>query len=195
MERSNAELLISAASERQFPKKDLPEIALAGRSNVGKSSFINTLLQRKKLAHTSSRPGKTRTLNFYEVDETVILVDVPGYGYAKVSKKEKAQWGQLIEHYLTTRKQLRGVVQIVDLRHPPTREDVQMYDYLKYFELPVIIVATKADKLSKNKLPKHVKQVREVLGVEKEDPVIMFSAETGLGKEEAWQEIVALFSE
>ncbi|MDA3128984.1 ribosome biogenesis GTP-binding protein YihA/YsxC [Aliibacillus thermotolerans] len=195
MKRSKAELLISAVSPDQFPTKGLPEIALAGRSNVGKSSFINALLNRKKLARTSSKPGKTRTLNFYEVDESLILVDVPGYGYAKVSKAEKARWGRMIEHYLMTREQLRGVVQVIDIRHPPTDEDVQMYQYLKHFELPIIIITTKADKLSKNKRPKHVKQVREGLGVRKEDKVIVFSAETGLGKDEAWQEIVALLSD
>ncbi|RKD75681.1 MULTISPECIES: ribosome biogenesis GTP-binding protein YihA/YsxC [Sinobaca] len=186
MKANQAELVISAVAEEQYPTMDLPEIAMAGRSNVGKSSFINTLLNRKNLARTSSKPGKTRTLNFYLINEILMLVDVPGYGYAKVSKTERAAWGKMIETYLGERDQLCGVTLILDVRHAPSGEDVRMYQYLKHFELPVVIIATKADKVTKNKRPKHVKQIKETLGLHKEDSVVLFSSETGQGKEEAW---------
>src|SRR3712207_6486402 len=144
----NASILLSAANKSHYPQDDLPEIALAGRSNVGKSSFINTILGRKSLARTSSKPGKTQLLNFFNVDDKLRLVDVPGYGYAKVSKAERARWGKMIEEYLTTRQNLRAVVSLVDFRHEPSQEDIQMYEFLKYYEIPVIIVATKADRKS-----------------------------------------------
>ncbi|WP_158736673.1 ribosome biogenesis GTP-binding protein YihA/YsxC [Alteribacillus sp. YIM 98480] len=192
MKVNKAELIISAVKSEQYPNNRLPEIALAGRSNVGKSTFINTLLTRKNLAHTSSKPGKTRTLNFYNINDDLIFVDVPGYGYAKVSKAERASWGKMIETYLSEREELCGIVQVVDIRHKPSAEDIQMYEYLKYFELPVIVIATKADKVSKNKRPKHLKQVKETLQMEKEDKIILFSSETGQGKDEAWKEILHL---
>lgn len=192
MKVNKAELIISAVKSEQYPNNRLPEIALAGRSNVGKSTFINKLLTRKNLARTSSKPGKTRTLNFYNINDDLIFVDVPGYGYAKVSKVERASWGKMIETYLSEREELRGIVQIVDLRHKPSAEDIQMYEYLKYFELPVIVIATKADKVSKNKRPKNLKQVKETLQLEKEDKIILFSSETGQGKDEAWKEILRL---
>ena len=147
----NASILLSVANKSHYPQDDLPEVALAGRSNVGKSSFINTLLNRKKLARTSSKPGKTQLLNFYNIDDKLRFVDVPGYGYAKVSKTERAKWGKMIEEYLVTRDNLRVVVSLVDLRHEPTADDVQMYDFLKYYGIPVIIVATKADKVPRGK--------------------------------------------
>ena len=127
----SAEIVISAVSPAQYPDTQLPEIALAGRSNVGKSSFINTLINRKNLARTSSKPGKTQTLNFYLIENTVHFVDVPGYGYAKVSKTEREKWGKMIETYLASREQLRAVVSLVDLRHKPSEEDIQMYQFLK----------------------------------------------------------------
>ncbi|HEO6940146.1 TPA: YihA family ribosome biogenesis GTP-binding protein, partial [Streptococcus agalactiae] len=143
----NASILLSAANKSHYPQDDLPEVALAGRSNVGKSSFINTLLGRKNLARTSSKPGKTQLLNFYNIDDKLRFVDVPGYGYAKVSKTERAKWGKMIEEYLVTRDNLRVVVSLVDFRHDPSADDIQMYEFLKYYEIPVIIVATKADKI------------------------------------------------
>ena len=143
----NAEILLSAANKSHYPQDDLPEVALAGRSNVGKSSFINTLLGRKNLARTSGKPGKTQLLNFYNIDDKLRFVDVPGYGYARVSKKARAKWGKMIEEYLVTRDNLRVVVSLVDLRHEPTQDDIQMYEFLKYYEIPVIVVATKADKI------------------------------------------------
>ena len=147
----NAEILLSAANKSHYPQDDLPEVALAGRSNVGKSSFINTLLGRKNLARTSGKPGKTQLLNFYNIDDKLRFVDVPGYGYARVSKKARAKWGKMIEEYLVTRDNLRVVVSLVDLRHEPTQDDIQMYEFLKYYEIPVIVVATKADKIPRGK--------------------------------------------
>jgi len=132
MKVTKAEIVISAVSQKQYPEDGLPEIALAGRSNVGKSSFINKLIQRKNLARTSSKPGKTQTLNFYRINDAFYFVDVPGYGYAKVSKKEREKWGQMMEEYFRFRETLRAVLLITDIRHEPTKDDVQMYDYLKY---------------------------------------------------------------
>ncbi|MGY4689395.1 ribosome biogenesis GTP-binding protein YihA/YsxC [Salibacterium sp. K-3] len=192
MKVNEAELLISAVRQDQYPKTGLPEIALAGRSNVGKSAFINTLVTRKNLARTSGKPGKTQTLNFYDIEGQMIFVDVPGYGYAKVSKAERAAWGKMMETYFSARDQLCGVAMIVDSRHEPSANDVQMYAYLKQFDLPVVVIATKADKVSKNKRPKHVKQIKEILGMEKTDTTVLFSAETGQGKEDAWKAIQAM---
>src|SRR5690625_5301118 len=151
MKISKAEILISAVRKEHYPKDSLPEIALAGRSNVGKSSFINRLIQRKQLVRTSSKPGKTQTLNFYLINDRFYFVDVPGYGYAKVSKKERENWGRMMEEYFETRQTLNAVILLTDIRHPPTADDIQMYDYLKYHDLPVIVIATKLDKLPKNK--------------------------------------------
>ncbi len=189
MKVHNVELVISAVRPAQYPETELPEFALAGRSNVGKSSFINKLIGRKSMARISSKPGKTQTLNFYKIEEDLFFVDVPGYGYAKVSKSERESWGKMIETYITSREQLRAVVQIVDLRHPPSKDDQMMYDFMKHYNIPCIIIATKADKIPKGKWDKHKKIVREGLDMEKGDPLIVFSSETGLGQEAAWQEI------
>lgn len=186
MNVTKAEIVISAVRPEQYPDGALPEFALAGRSNVGKSSFINKMINRKNLARTSSKPGKTQTLNFYLINEALYFVDVPGYGFAKVSKKEREAWGKMMETYFTTREQLRAVVLLVDLRHPPTKDDVMMYEFLKHYEIPTIIVATKADKVPKGKWQKHRKIVRETLNIVDGDELIVFSAETGQGKEEAW---------
>ncbi|SET69663.1 GTP-binding protein [Oceanobacillus limi] len=186
MKVTNAEIVISAVSQKQYPNDQLPEIALAGRSNVGKSSFINKLINRKNLARTSSKPGKTQTLNFYKINEAFYFVDVPGYGYAKVSKKEREKWGVMMEEYFQTRETLKAVLLITDIRHEPTRDDIQMYDFLKHFDLPVVIVATKLDKIPKGKRSKHLKRTIQTLQVEQGDIVLPFSAETGEGKEEAW---------
>ena len=185
----NVELVISAVRPDQYPEDGLPEFALAGRSNVGKSSFINKMIGRKSMARISSKPGKTQTLNFYKIEEQLFYVDVPGYGYAKVSKSEREAWGKMIERYITDREQLKAVIQIVDLRHAPSREDVAMYDFMKHYNIPCIIIATKADKIPKGKWDKHKKIVRETLEMDKRDPLIVFSSETGLGKDAAWQEI------
>lgn len=189
MKVNNVELVISAVRPDQYPEDGLPEFALAGRSNVGKSSFINKMIGRKSMARISSKPGKTQTLNFYKIEEKLFYVDVPGYGYAKVSKSEREAWGKMIERYITDREPLRAVIQIVDLRHPPSRDDIAMYDFMKHFEIPCIIIATKADKIPKGKWDKHKKIVRDTLEMDKTDPLIVFSSETGLGKDEAWKEI------
>lgn len=189
MKVNNVELVISAVRPDQYPEDGLPEFALAGRSNVGKSSFINKMIGRKSMARISSKPGKTQTLNFYKIEEKLFYVDVPGYGYAKVSKSEREAWGKMIERYITDREPLRAVIQIVDLRHPPSRDDVAMYDFMKHFDIPCIVIATKADKIPKGKWDKHKKIVRDTLEMEKTDPLIAFSSETGLGKDEAWKEI------
>lgn len=189
MKVNNVELVISAVRPDQYPEDGLPEFALAGRSNVGKSSFINKMIGRKSMARISSKPGKTQTLNFYKIEEKLFYVDVPGYGYAKVSKTEREAWGKMIERYITDREPLRAVIQIVDLRHPPSRDDMAMYDFMKHYEIPCIIIATKADKIPKGKWDKHKKMVRETLEMDKTDPLIVFSSETGLGFDEAWHEI------
>ena len=186
----NAEIVLSAVSKAQYPQDEMPEIALAGRSNVGKSSFINTLLGRKNLARTSSKPGKTQQLNFYNIDDKIRFVDVPGYGYAKVSKAERAKWGKMIEEYLTSRENLRAVVSLVDLRHEPTADDIQMYDFLKYYEIPVIVVATKADKIPRGKWNKHESITKKKLNFEASDSFIIFSSETRHGFEKAWDAIL-----
>ncbi|SFD58610.1 GTP-binding protein [Lentibacillus persicus] len=189
MKVTNAEIVISAVSPKQYPNDRLPEIALAGRSNVGKSSFINKLIQRKNLARTSSKPGKTQTLNFYKINDMFYFVDVPGYGYAKVSKTEREKWGIMMEEYFAMRDTLRACVMITDIRHEPTSDDVTMYNFLKHYELPVIIIATKLDKVTKGKRAKHIKQTYQGLSIEAGDALIPFSAETGEGKEDAWQAI------
>lgn len=184
-----ADYIISAVKPEQYPTDGMPEIALAGRSNVGKSSLINTLCNRKNLARTSQRPGKTQTLNYYKINESFYMVDVPGYGYAKVSKTERDAWGRMLETFFTVNQQLRATIQIVDLRHAPSKEDVRMYEYLKYFDCPVIVVATKADKISKGKYDKHKSIVRKTLQMAPGDPLLVFSSFTGLGKEAVWKTI------
>jgi GTP-binding protein len=189
MKVTQAEFIISAVSPKQYPVGSLPELALAGRSNVGKSSFINKMINRKNLARTSSKPGKTQTLNYYLINKELYFVDLPGYGYAKVSKTEKAKWGKMMEEYLQTRQQLKAVLHVVDIRHTPTKDDQGMFEYLKHYGIPVIVIATKTDKIPRGKWQKHAKEVRTTLGMEKDDPLILFSAETGQGKDEAWATI------
>ncbi|MGM0844044.1 MAG: ribosome biogenesis GTP-binding protein YihA/YsxC [Bacillota bacterium] len=186
MKVNNVELVISAVRPAQYPGDFLPEFALAGRSNVGKSSFINRMIGRKSMARISSRPGKTQTLNFYKIEESLYFVDVPGYGFAKVSKSEREAWGKMIETYITMREQLKAVIQIVDLRHPPSQDDIMMYDFLKHHGIPCVIIATKADKIPKGKWQKHLKATKEGLDIKEGDEVILFSSETGLGKDHVW---------
>jgi GTP-binding protein len=186
MKVNQAEFVISAVGPGQYPEDALPEIALAGRSNVGKSSLINRLISRKNLARTSSQPGKTQTLNYYRINEDLYFVDLPGYGYAKVSKSQRATWGKFIEGYLKNRETLRFVLQLIDLRHPPTRDDIAMYDWLKHIGLKVVVVTTKADKIPKGKWQQHLKIVKETLNKAPDDEIILFSSETGMGKDELW---------
>ena len=185
----NADILLSSTNKSHYPQDDIPEVALAGRSNVGKSSFINTMLNRKNLARTSGKPGKTQLLNFFNIDDKLRFVDVPGYGYARVSKKEREKWGKMIEEYLTTRENLRAVVSLVDLRHEPSADDVQMYEFLKYYEIPVILVATKADKIPRGKWNKHESMIKKKLDFDKSDTFIIFSSVNKTGVEEAWESI------
>ena len=185
----NADILLSATNKNHYPQDDIPEVALAGRSNVGKSSFINTMLNRKNLARTSGKPGKTQLLNFFNIDDKLRFVDVPGYGYARVSKKEREKWGKMIEEYLTSRENLRAVVSLVDLRHEPSADDVQMYEFLKYYEIPVILVATKADKIPRGKWNKHESMIKKKLDFDKTDTFIIFSSVNKTGVEEAWDAI------
>ncbi|GKU81468.1 ribosome biogenesis GTP-binding protein YihA/YsxC [Niallia sp. NCCP-28] len=186
MKVTSAEIVISAVKPNQYPESDIPEFALAGRSNVGKSSFINKMLGRKALARISSKPGKTQTLNFYLINEILHFVDVPGYGYAKVSKKEREAWGKMLETYFTTRDQLKAVILITDLRHPPTKDDVLMYDFLKHYDIPCVIIATKADKISKSQWQKHLKVTKETFDLSDKDYLLLFSSETGEGKDKVW---------
>lgn len=186
----NAEILLSAANKSHYPQDEIPEIALAGRSNVGKSSFINTLLNRKNLARTSGKPGKTQLLNFFNIDNQLRFVDVPGYGYAKVSKTERAKWGRMIEEYLTTRENLRAVVSLVDFRHEPSEDDVQMYEFLKYYEIPVIVVATKADKIPRSKWNKHESVIKKRLDFDKNDDFLIFSSVNKDALDAAWDAIL-----
>lgn len=186
----NADILLSAANKSHYPQDEIPEVALAGRSNVGKSSFINTLLNRKNLARTSGKPGKTQLLNFFNIDDKLRLVDVPGYGYARVSKKEREKWGRMIEEYLTSRENLKAVVSLVDFRHEPSADDVQMYEFLKYYDIPVILVATKADKIPRGKWNKHESMIKKKLDFDTSDSFIIFSSVTKEGLEKSWDEIL-----
>jgi GTP-binding protein len=189
MKVNEAQFIISAVGPSQYPVDALPEIALAGRSNVGKSSLINRLIQRKNLARTSSQPGKTQTLNYYLINTDLYFVDLPGYGYAKVSKSKREVWGKFIEDYLLKREEIKLLLLLVDLRHPPSKDDVGMYKWLKHVDVPICVVATKADKIPKSKWQKHLKIVRDALIFDPSDRLIIFSSETGLGKDELWQVI------
>lgn len=181
-----AEIIISAVQPDQYPEADWPEIAVAGRSNVGKSSFINRILSRRKLARTSSKPGRTRTINFYNIEDELMLVDVPGYGYAKVSRKEQAKWATMMDEYFRLREPLEAVVLLVDFRHGMTDLDLQMYEFLKSVALAVIIVATKADKVKKSRWNAHKDQISKQIQLDEEDSLVVFSSETGEGREEVW---------
>lgn len=182
----NVSLDIVCGITSRLPETKRPEIAFAGKSNVGKSSLINALMKRKALARTSSQPGKTQTINFYNINEAMYLVDLPGYGYAKVSPSEKAKWGKMIERYLHTSKDLKAVFLLVDIRHEPSANDKQMYDWILHNGYEPIIIATKLDKLKRSQVQKNIKAVREGLKLPKEGILIPFSAETKQGREEIW---------
>lgn len=189
----NAELVAVAVKPEQYPPDDRVEIAFAGRSNVGKSSLLNLMTGRKSLARVSGSPGKTRTINFYEVNGEFRIVDLPGYGYAKVSKQVTAGWGEMVEKYLENRDYLRKVVQLVDIRHLPTNQDIQMYEYLRHYGLDGLVVATKADKVSRNELAKQLVQIRKTLNLSKEDKVIPVSALKRTGVDELMEELDAIY--
>lgn len=181
---NKAELEAVAVKPSQYPPEDLAEIAFAGRSNVGKSSLLNLLVNRKKLAYVSSTPGKTRTINFYRINDKFRIVDLPGYGYAKIPKKVSEQWGEMIEGYLKMRPNIIKVIQLVDIRHEPSKQDVQMYSYLKNYDLDGVVVATKADKISKGALQKHISVIRKKLSMSVEDIVIPVSSLKKQGHDE-----------
>lgn len=191
----SADLEILATRRSQYPDGGLPEFLLVGRSNVGKSSFINAILGRKNLAYTSARPGKTQTLNFYLVNDNFYLIDVPGYGYASVSKKTQEKFGMMIEEYLETRKELKRVFMLVDFRIKPTEDDVLMYNYLKYYNLPVTIIATKADKVGGSKKERCLKQIMETIDLVVGDDIIVFSSTTKLGKNDTLKKIEDLIDD
>ena len=178
----NPEFVKSAHTIEDYPYNNLPEIAFAGRSNVGKSTMINTVLNRKGLARTSSKPGHTRSINFFDIDNKFYLVDLPGYGFAKVSEEEKEKWQSLINDYLHYRANLKGIVMIVDARHKPTGQDQMMLNWIREFRIPKIIAATKADKLSNNEKAKQKKVIKNTLGLIEEEKFTFFSAKTAEGK-------------
>ena len=172
-----------------YPANGKTEIAFAGKSNVGKSTLINAILGRKALARTSSNPGKTRTINFYGVNGHIYVVDLPGYGYAKVAKTEIARWGQMMEEYLQKREELRAIILLIDVRHEPGKNDIMMYEWLKHYGYDIVVVATKIDKLNRSQVPKHVAAVRKGLNLGPDDVLIPFSGEKKIGIEELWSVI------
>jgi GTP-binding protein len=182
----NAEFIKSAVFQKDYPESALPEIAFVGRSNVGKSSMINSLLGRKKLVKVSAKPGKTRTLNFFNIDNEIMFVDLPGYGFAAVSKSERASWAKCIETYLTTRDNLKACVLILDIRRLPSEEDMDMLSWLSDTETNTLVVLTKTDKLSKNQIAKQVRLIAEEVGIDKEH-FFLYSSVTGNGKENLWE--------
>lgn len=186
MKIKKVELLITAARESQYPETTVPEIAFAGKSNVGKSSMINALINRKRLARTSGQPGKTQTINFYNVNDDLNFVDLPGYGYARVSKKAREKWGIMIDKYLHNRKQLKEVILLLDIRHPPGEHDKQMYQWIKSFNFSGYIIATKADKISKGRRSKHIAEIKKGLEIKNNNLIIPFSAVDKTNKDIVW---------
>ena len=192
MKITSVDFITSAVRRSQYPTDEKPEFLLVGRSNVGKSSFINTLVNRKSVARISSIPGKTQTLNFYLINKSFYLVDVPGYGFAKVSKKLKNKFGIIIEDYLKERDNLKQVFMLVDFRHKPTEDDVLMYNYLKYYNIPVTIIATKTDKVSRNSYDKNIKIIKETLNLIDTDDLILFSVISKNGKIDVHDKILKI---
>ncbi|MCL2564849.1 MAG: ribosome biogenesis GTP-binding protein YihA/YsxC [Defluviitaleaceae bacterium] len=186
---NNVELTHVAVAPSGYPGEGLPEIAFVGKSNVGKSSLINCMINRKALARTSQTPGKTRTINFYNVENMLYFVDLPGYGFAKAPQTEIKKWGQMIEKYLLNRRQLRAIIMLVDIRHKPGENDIQMYEWLKYYGYDIIIAATKHDKLKRSQVKEAVGSVKEGFGLSAEDKLIPFSSETKEGREVLWEVI------
>ncbi len=187
MKVNNAELECVCGITSKLPANNMPEIAFAGKSNVGKSSLINSLINRKSLARTSSQPGKTQTINFYNIEKTLYFVDLPGYGYASVSRELREKWGNMIENYLKTSKQLKAIFLLVDIRHDPSANDKMMYDFVCQSGFKPIVIATKADKINRSQLQKQISAVRKGLEADAETVIIPFSAVTKAGKEEIWK--------
>ena len=185
----DARFEVSAVGEKQYPNNDIPEVVLVGKSNVGKSSFINAMVNRKKLARTSSEPGKTRQINFYNIDDKLYFVDLPGYGFSKMSKQEQVKVGGFIEHYLSTRKQIALIVFLIDIRHSPTENDVMMYDFIINTGFPCLILANKADKIAPTKVDATVKKLKNELNPLKDLKFLPFSSEKKIYSETVWNEI------
>lgn len=182
----NVELETVCGVTSTLPENTLPEVAFAGKSNVGKSSLINALMMRKSLARTSAQPGKTQTINFYNINKVIYLVDLPGYGYAKASEKEREAWGQMIERYLNTSEKLRAVFLLVDIRHAPSANDKQMFEWMAYVGYDPIVIATKLDKIKRSQIDKQIKLIRQGLGADKDTIIVPFSAETKQGRDIIW---------
>ena len=195
MKINDVELFISAVRRSQYPTEGKPEFLLVGRSNVGKSSFINTIVNRKNLARVSATPGKTQTLNFYEVNKEHYLVDVPGYGYALQGREQQKKFGMMIEEYLAKRDELKRVFMLIDFRHKPTEDDVLMYNFLKYYHIPVTIVATKVDKVKSSLKDANYKAITDTLDLVVGDDIVLFSSVTKLGREEILSRIENLTTE
>ena len=195
MKIRSSEIVVSAIRKEQYPAEGLPEIALVGRSNVGKSSATNALLNRRNFARTSQTPGKTRTINFYKINNEFYFVDLPGYGYAKVSKSEKDKWGVIMERYLQDRQELCAIFLLVDIRHEPTNDKIMMYEWIKHFGYNCVVIATKADKISRGQYQKHISIIRKKLQLEKDEKVIPLSSSKKTGVEDVWNEIIAQYEE
>lgn len=191
----NPKFEISAVNPKQYPNNHLPEIVLAGKSNVGKSSFINTLINRKNLARTSSTPGKTRQINFYNMDGLFYFVDLPGYGYSKMSKEEQLRVGQFIEKYLSIRENIQLIILILDIRHKPTEDDKLMYNYIRNTNIPFMIVANKADKIAVTKVDTAVEEIKKELNILAGTVIVPFSSERRIYTEKTWEEISKIITE
>lgn len=191
----NVNLEIVCGITSAIPDNPYNEVAFAGKSNVGKSSLINALMNRKSLARTSAQPGKTQTINFYNINDAMYLVDLPGYGYAKASEEVKAKWGKMVENYLHTSKKLKAVFLLIDIRHDPSANDRMMYEWMVYQGFAPIIIATKLDKIKRSQVQKNIKAIREGLSVKPGTAIIAFSAETKQGRDEIWEQIDALVLE
>lgn len=189
MEVKKSSLEAVGVKFEQYPTDNKPEIAFVGKSNVGKSTLINAMLNRKSLARTSSQPGKTRTINFYNVNDIFYVVDLPGYGYAKAPKTEIQKWGIMIEKYLQKRQSLLGIILLIDIRHEPSKNDIMMYEWLKHYGYRIIIAATKADKLNRSQIPKQLNIIQKTLKLSQQDKLIAFSGTTKLGVTALWEEI------
>lgn len=187
MQVNNVALEAVGVKMEQFPTTGLPEVAFAGKSNVGKSSLINGLINRKALARTSGQPGKTRTINYYNVENVLYFVDLPGYGYAKSSKSSREEWGKMIEYYLKKRQELKLVILLVDIRHEPSENDKLMVNWIRGNGFEPIIIATKADKINRSQIQKHISMIRKVLGLKNENHIMPFSSMTKQGKDEIWE--------
>ncbi len=193
MKIDSAELLITAGRKSQYPEEGILEIAFAGRSNVGKSSLINTLVNRKNLARTSGQPGKTQTVNFYEVNGNMRLIDLPGYGYARTSKSKRENWAEMIEEYFQVRESLIEVILLVDIRHEPGEHDKLMYEWIKKCGFNGIVIATKADKISKGQWQKHINIIAKKLGIEDKSFILPFSASKKINRDEIWEVLSDLY--